>query len=812
LEVSGLDVRVRKYFGSFENLDGARLAEFHQQLGDALLAVGLPERVKEELATAVEPFLKPELGGLAVRSSAVYEDSQAASFAGVFDSFVGVTDLAQCEQRILQCWISSWSPRALRYLKRMGIEPRTDAMAVILQPTVSAISSGVVYTADPDTGNPWEFVARATLGLSVDLMSGSGVGDTFRVEWDTGSILNREIVSKSSSIVATQDGIECHTLSTSARNQAALADHDIAALSAAARQLDEAFGLRLDIEFVFAPDGLWIVQARPLTALPPFFPHELPKVDENKTWVLAKHIVPLRADLPSGMITPLYADFSDAEMWGRYQPDDIVLGVLCTDVRDVHGYRYMLPSQRMFAHCFASPSEYEAWLDQNEPTYRERWDRYSDELAEIARIASTAIQGTTSAADLIPEALRTRDKLWDLNSFAWSGPQWLGWMCEMLLSHFVKEFDPEFESGPLIGGGMDSYTFRVTQALQLLGRTVHEAEVREAFETLPLNQVLPYLCKTHPSCEFLRQFELFCWRFGKTPLSWQDRPPFWNSSSENTALTHTVRCALQGISREVETAQRESRVKRDEIESDLRGKLAHAMPERLSRFDKMLEWARYWGQALNDRHELSAGLLWERELIWQVGERLRGEGVFNHAEEVLTLRREDLERFLSEGTSQSFRQLVAERRWKVQSSLRLKPPATLGAQESSAPVAPASVTDDSHTAGNEFIGKGIGSSDATGIARHVTDLSDPELLDMLKPEDVLVLPYEQAFHYADWHSILTLVTAVVSPGQPSHHLAQVARECGVPVIGHVRGDLSDIKDGVRLHIAPRAGMVRILDS
>jgi hypothetical protein len=86
------------------------------------------------------------------------------------------------------------------------------------------------------------------------------------------------------------------------------------------------------------------------------------------------------------------------------------------------------------------------------------------------------------------------------------------------------------------------------------------------------------------------------------------------------------------------------------------------------------------------------------------------------------------------------------------------------------------------------------------------------LLDMLKPEDVLVLPYEQAFHYADWHSILTLVTAVVSPGQPSHHLAQVARECGVPVIGHVRGDLSVIKDGVRLHIAPRVGIVRILDS
>jgi phosphohistidine swiveling domain-containing protein len=108
-------------------------------------------------------------------------------------------------------------------------------------------------------------------------------------------------------------------------------------------------------------------------------------------------------------------------------------------------------------------------------------------------------------------------------------------------------------------------------------------------------------------------------------------------------------------------------------------------------------------------------------------------------------------------------------------------------------------------------GQGIGASEATGVARHVPDLSDPTLLDALTPEDILVLPYEQAFHYADWHSILTLVAAVVSPGQPSHHLAQVARECGVPVIGHVKGDLSAIKDRARLHVDASAGVVRVLD-
>lgn len=97
------------------------------------------------------------------------------------------------------------------------------------------------------------------------------------------------------------------------------------------------------------------------------------------------------------------------------------------------------------------------------------------------------------------------------------------------------------------------------------------------------------------------------------------------------------------------------------------------------------------------------------------------------------------------------------------------------------------------------------------MARHVPNLGDPALLDALGPEDILILPHAQAFYHADWHSLLTLVTAVVSPGQPSHHLAQVARECGVPVIGHIESDLTAIKDGARLHVDASAGVVRVLE-
>ncbi len=64
--------------------------------------------------------------------------------------------------------------------------------------------------------------------------------------------------------------------------------------------------------------------------------------------------------------------------------------------------------------------------------------------------------------------------------------------------------------------------------------------------------------------------------------------------------------------------------------------------------------------------------------------------------------------------------------------------------------------------------------------------------------------------YADWHSLLTMVKAVVATGQPSHHLAQVARECGVPLVGHLEGDLSAIPDGAPLEVDGKTGTVQVL--
>jgi phosphohistidine swiveling domain-containing protein len=105
-------------------------------------------------------------------------------------------------------------------------------------------------------------------------------------------------------------------------------------------------------------------------------------------------------------------------------------------------------------------------------------------------------------------------------------------------------------------------------------------------------------------------------------------------------------------------------------------------------------------------------------------------------------------------------------------------------------------------------GVGFGRGSATGRARLVRALT-ATLLDSLDREDVLVLLDENAFAYADWHSLLMAVKGVVSVARPAHHLTQVAREIGVPVVGHVRAGVESLREGARVHLDAERGTVRL---
>lgn len=89
---------------------------------------------------------------LAVRSSATAEDSEAASFAGIHLTRLNLIGLPAVLEGIREVWASRWLPQAFAYRQRLGLDPATDAMAVIIMPLLPAEASGIAFTCDPRNG------------------------------------------------------------------------------------------------------------------------------------------------------------------------------------------------------------------------------------------------------------------------------------------------------------------------------------------------------------------------------------------------------------------------------------------------------------------------------------------------------------------------------------------------------------------------------------------------------------------------------------------------------------------------------------
>lgn len=212
---------------------------------------------------------------LAVRSSAVGEDGAAASFAGQFDTVLGVRadgDAAAVWDAVRRVWASAFSAHAAAYRARQGGSP--PRMAVVIQRMVDARAAGVAFSADPVRGTPDVAVVSAVLGLGEGLVSGELDADTYRVS-STGAV-EAEIAAKDRALRLQPDGGSAWIpVPSDDQSRPALTEEEARRIASAARGLADRFGAPQDVEWALAdgPAGgarrLFILQTRPITTMVP---------------------------------------------------------------------------------------------------------------------------------------------------------------------------------------------------------------------------------------------------------------------------------------------------------------------------------------------------------------------------------------------------------------------------------------------------------------------------------------------------------------------------------------------------------------
>ncbi|WP_335933572.1 rifamycin-inactivating phosphotransferase [Streptomyces sp. PTD5-9] len=243
--------------------------------------------VPGELATAITRALARfgERAAYAVRSSATAEDLPTASFAGQQDTYLNVMGPAAVLQHIRRCWASLFTERAVTYRRRNGIDHRAVHMAVVVQQMVLPHAAGILFTADPVTGDRKAATVEAGFGLGEALVSGLVNPDVFTVR--NGEVVARAIAAKKRAVHALPaGGTQDAAVDARRREQPALTDAQVVRLVRLGRRIEARFGHPQDIEWCLDDDGFQIVQSRPITTL---FPVPETGDQENHVYVSVGH-------------------------------------------------------------------------------------------------------------------------------------------------------------------------------------------------------------------------------------------------------------------------------------------------------------------------------------------------------------------------------------------------------------------------------------------------------------------------------------------------------------------------------------------
>jgi len=712
-------------------------------------ATTMPTNIRIAVADA---YARLGAGPVAVRSSATAEDLPGAAFAGQQDTYLDVVGEAAVIDAVRRCWASLWTDRAIAYRNRIKIDPDDFAIAVVVQRMINADFAGVMFTADPVSGDRETIMVDASTGLGEAVVSGLVTPDHY-------------LLNDQGQVRSFQPG----DLDRAQR----LPDVVLAELTRLGVVVAKHFDRPQDIEWAYADDQIWLLQARPMTALPPP-PLKLNAAQRRLGSILLDYLPvrPYPIDMstwipygPAGLMARVVGRFGFRDVFEGFVPEDengIVDRLVPRAPRPTFGVLLAPWRTATLAHRY-DPRH---WTDDA---------RFSDFLARVHNLAAQ-----------------------DLTTMPWP---WLKTMPRQALDSVSPIGDLRIDYLPRTGLAL----LRLSLALRLLGRSASlanlivahtrttdanrtlEALAAQAHEDPQLrhavNSLDPKSLSAFP--KFESEFHAYLAEFGhrETVTPALVTPPTQSEAPE-TVLALIKVLAAERPRRPEDTDRALQELLKHPL---LRGRRQRAMIKR------WVEDARAGMAFREDSHFyflLPLPIL--RRSLLEMGSRLLAVGVLDKPEDVFHLRLEELEAIEDPATladPEGLRATVLRRsaRRDELAGVRLIDPTAVFPRRDS---------------GDALVtGTPSSSGSATGPVRVIRE---PAEFSRLAAGDVLVCPYTNPA----WTTLFQRAAAVVvDAGGPASHAAIVAREYGIPAFMGTAIGTSVLTDGQLVTVDGSTGRV-----
>lgn len=226
---------------------------------------------REVSADVVDEILKgfDSLGAsrVAVRSSAIVEDSSQASWAGQLESYLNV-NRENLISKIKECWSSIKSERAVQYASQQKLSKDQLLVAVVVQKMIDSEAAGVMFTINPVSNNRNEIMIEAGFGLGEMIVQGLITPNNFVLDKKTLEIKSRDIQFQDKMLIF-KDGKNIEiSVPENKKNMQVISDETIKKLGESAVKIENHYGIPQDIEWAIDKAGeIWILQSRPVTTI-----------------------------------------------------------------------------------------------------------------------------------------------------------------------------------------------------------------------------------------------------------------------------------------------------------------------------------------------------------------------------------------------------------------------------------------------------------------------------------------------------------------------------------------------------------------
>lgn len=792
------------------------------KLRSAISAIVIPDAIAAAITNSIERLGKRN--AWAVRSSATAEDLPTASFAGQHDTYLNVIGSAAVMEMVSRCWASLFTERAVTYRRRNYIDPGQVKMAVVVQQLLLPEASGVLFTADPVTGNRKVAKVEAVIGLGEALVSGMANADSFAVrgtEVTVDAIANKDLL-----IAALADGgTGPQRLDPEQREQPTLTLAQVVELVELGRRIEAHFGHPQDIEWCLVGGEFHVVQSRPITTLFPIpesvgegnhvyvsVGHQQMMTDAMKplglsvwsmTAVRPMHVAGGRlfVEVTDELSSPVSRDLVVAAL-GRSDP---LIGDALVKIVEREGF-LSSPTDQDAAPPPASPTGMPAGPTSppplaTDPAIVTRLIERSQASIAESELKIRSLQGV-ELLDAIAADLRqmTERNVTDPESMQviMAGIEASRWLNDNLF-----EWLGERNAADTLGQSLpDNITSRMglelldvadvirphPQVVELLERVDHEDFLNQMVD-------LPGGSEARDAIVgFLASYGMRC--VGEIDLTrprWSERP---------SALVPVILGNVHGFEageadRRFERGRQEAKAKEKEILERLR-----SLPDGVKKADEtrtMIERLRtFAGYREYPKFAIVSKYFIYKQALLGEAERLAQAGLLQDVVDIFYLTIPEI-REVAAGSPVDF-DVVVERKNAFESYRSMSPPRVL---TSDGEAVTATYRRDNLPDG-ALVGLAVSTGTIEGRARVIHDMGEADL----DRGDILVTAYTDPSWTPLFVSIAGLVTEV---GGLMTHGAVIAREYGVPAVVGVEHATALIRDGRRIRVDGTEGLVQFLD-